>query len=678
MMRMIPPFALVLLTGACSPQVSESVQGDTAIVGARVVDVATGSLLEDRMVVVGDGRIVRVAPSTEVTLAADVAVVDGTGLYLLPGLTDMHAHVFGEHTLALYLANGITTIRNMWGDPETLALKQGIEDGRIAGPRMVTSGPLLDGAPKMWAGSTEVADSRQAASLVARQAADGYDFVKVYSNLSPEVFDAIMAAAAQHGIEASGHVPQAVPFMHAVRSGMRTSEHMIGTLSAVFTDEGWPSPDLAGYDPRAAEFVAKLGRGEIDPDTLIDPGKIEQVGRELANLDFWLVPTIDVMKNFTNLSRRQHPDAVRYLTPVDRQLLSMLEGSDFAGAPPEVMAGEDILYDVRARMLRGLHGQGTRVLVGTDDSLLSGFAVIDEMQALVDAGLTAADVLRSATIEAANYLGEPGGFGEVAEGAAADLILVSGNPLQDLEALRLPDGVMRAGRWYTRQQLDGMLEELAATTVAVEAEFESAPAIPPEAGTRSDFLGDSDGAVSIASVRNGDETAVTASIRGNGSWRTYLIRSIAGAFTVEENGSPALRAESSDDGWRLHIGSQAVGRAVRGDAAAVLTGTPADILILDAAVGLLAEGDSRDLVAWRCGPAVDCGASAPETLTVTGLGMHLVRGHRIWESTNVYDVTPAADSNADSIRYWMAPPGLFSGGPVRIETDGAPSWRRIR
>ena len=116
------------------------------------------------------------------------------------------------------------------------------------------------------------------------------------------------------------------------------------------------------------------------------------MGRELANLDFWLVPTIDVLKNFTNLSRRQHPDAVRYLTPVDRQLLSMLEGSDFAGAPPEVMAGEDILYDVRARMLRGLHGQGTRVLVGTDDSLLSGFAVIDEMQALVDAGLTAADV----------------------------------------------------------------------------------------------------------------------------------------------------------------------------------------------------------------------------------------------------------------------------------------------
>ena len=93
---------------------------------------------------------------------------------------------------------------------------------------------------------------------------------------------------------------------------------------------------------------------------------------------------------------------------------------------------------------------------------------------------------------------------------------------------------------------------------------------------------------------------------------------------------------------------------------------------------LLAEGESRNLVAWRCGPTVDCGASVPETLTVTGLGTQLIRGHRIYESTNVYDVTPAADGDAVSIRYWMAPPGLFSGGPVRIETDGASSWRRIR
>ncbi|MDE0365686.1 MAG: amidohydrolase family protein [Gammaproteobacteria bacterium] len=676
MFRSVSLAAAILFGAACTPEPSP-VQGEVAFVGAHVIDVAAGEVRNDWTVVVDNGWIVRIGPSAELALSEDVPVIDGTGRFLAPGLADMHAHVFNEHTLILYLANGITTIRNMWGDPEALALRQAVEDGRVPGPRLVTAGQLLDGAPKIWAGSTEVSDTGAAAALVAQQAADGYDFVKVYSRLTPEVFDAMLAAAAEHGIEASGHVPQAVPFMHAVRSGMRTAEHMIGMLSSVFADESWPNPDLAAYDERAAAFVGKIGRGEIDPDDLVDPEKVARVAAELRERDFWFVPTIDVMKNFTSLSRRRHPDAVRYLTPVDRQLVALLESTDFAAAPPDVKAGEDILYAVRARVLRDLRRQGAKVLVGTDDSMLSGFVVVDEMQSLVDAGLTRADVLRSATLEAANYLGEPGRFGEIREGAAADLILVDGNPLEDLEALRFPRGVMRAGLWYTRAELDGVLEELAAKTEAVEAEFAAAPPMPPGAGARSDFLSDAGGAASIASSRSGDGTVVTAAIRDDADWRTFRISSTVGVFTVEEDGSSVLRAESGDRGWRLTVGSEAAGEALPGDAAAVLTGTAADILILDAAVGLLPEGKSRNLVAWRCGPRFDCSESAPERLTVTGLGTHLIRGHRIWESTNVYDLVPPG-GGPGSIRYWMAPPGLFSGGPARLETDGVQHWRRIR
>ncbi len=676
MFRNVSLAAAIVFGAACTPELPP-VQGEVAFVGAHVIDVAAGGVRNDWTVVVDNGRIVRTGPSAELALSEDVAVIDGTGRFLVPGLADMHAHVFNEHTLILYLANGITTIRNMWGDPEALALRQAVEDGSVPGPRLVTAGQLLDGAPKIWAGSTEVSDTGAAAALVAQQAAEGYDFVKVYSRLSPEVFDTMLAAAAEHGMEASGHVPQAVPFMHAVRSGMRTAEHMIGMLSSVFADESWPNPDLAAYDERAAAFVGKIGRGEIDPDDLVDPEKVARVAAELRERDFWFVPTIDVMKNFTTLSRRRHPDAVRYLTPVDRQLVALLESTDFAAAPPDVKAGEDILYAVRARVLRDLHRQGAKVLVGTDDSMLSGFVVVDEMQSLVDAGLTRADVLRSATLEAANHLGEPGRFGEIREGAVADLILVDGNPLEDLEALRFPRGVMRAGVWYTREELDGMLEELAAKTEAVEAEFAAAPPIPPEAGARSDFLGDSGGAASIASNRSGEGTVVTAAIRDDADWRTFRIASKAGAFVVEEDGTPLLRAESGNEGWHLTVGSQAAGDALPGDAAAVLTGTAADILILDAAVGPLPEGESRDLVAWRCGPRFDCNETAPEALTVTGLGTHLIRGHRIWESTNVYDLVPPGGGSG-SIRYWMAPPGLFSGGPARLETDGVQDWRRIR
>ena len=243
------------------------------------------------------------------TLADGVAAIDGTGRYLLPGLTDMHAHVFTADALVPYLANGVTTVRNMWGGPMALEMKEAVAEGRIPGPRIVTAGQLLDGPPKIWAGSTEVADTAEAAALVAQQAADGYDFVKVYSRLSPEVLDAILAAGAEHGIAVAGHTPQDVPLLHAVQGGLRSAEHFTGMLSAVFADPALPNPDLGSFDPRNHELVKALGRGDLDAAELVDPDKVAQLGADLAAHDFWLVPTIDVMKNFTSIPRPAHPDA---------------------------------------------------------------------------------------------------------------------------------------------------------------------------------------------------------------------------------------------------------------------------------------------------------------------------------------------------------------------------------
>lgn len=666
----------VALSSGCTDPSPGPVQGDTAFVGATVVDIAAGALIPGQTVVVDEGRITSVGPSAEANLADGVTVVDGTGRYLLPGLTDMHAHVFTEDSLLPYLANGITTIRNMWGGPMALAMKEAVADGRLPGPRILTAGQLLDGVPKIWAGSTEVADPAEAASLVAQQAADGYDFVKVYSRLSPDTLDAILAAGAEHGIAAAGHVPQDVPLVEAVRGGLRTAEHFTGMLAAVWADDGLPNPDLASFDVRNNDLIKALGRGDVDVEGLVDQDKVAQLGAALAEHEFWLVPTIDVMKNFTNLARNPHPEAFRYMTPADRAITRMLESAGSAMIDPELQAGETVLFHLRADVLADLHGAGAKILVGTDDSLQGGFAVVDEMEALVDAGLPALDVLRAATLGTADFLGERGTFGEVVEGAAADLILVEGNPLEDLAALRRPQGVMRAGTYYDRAELDAMLEQLAAKTAAAEAEFDAAPPFAPEAGARSDFLGDAGGAAAIASAATDDATVVTAAIRDADVWNLLQILTSADAFDVRRDGEPIAGAALSDDGWRLRVG-EAMGAPVPGEAAAVMTGTPADILILDAAVGLLGEGESRALVAWRCGPRLECGGVEAERLTVTGLGTQLIRGHRIYESTNAYAIAPA-DGGAGRVAYWMAPPGLFSGGPVRIEADGAASWRRIR
>ncbi|MYE81058.1 MAG: amidohydrolase family protein [Gammaproteobacteria bacterium] len=676
--RLVPAaLAAVALLSGCTDPGPGPVQGDTAFVGATVVDVAAGALVPGRTVVVDEGRITSVGPSAEANLADGVTVVDGTGRYLLPGLTDMHAHVFTEDGLLPYLANGVTTIRNMWGGPMALAMKEAVAAGSLPGPRMLSAGQLLDGAPKIWAGSTAVADPAEAAALVAQQAADGYDFVKVYSRLSPELLDAILAAGYEHGIAVAGHVPQDVPLLQAVQGGMRTAEHFTGMLAAVFADDSLPNPDLASFDLRNNDLIRALGRGDIDADGLVDRDKVAQLGAALAGQEFWLVPTIDVMKNFTTLSRDAHPDAFQYMNPADRAITRMLESAGSAMVHPELQAGETVLYHVRADVLADLHRAGARILVGTDDSLQGGFAVVDEMEALVDAGLTTLDVLRAATLGAADFLGERGSFGEVVPGAVADLILVEGNPLEELDALRRPQGVMRAGTYYDRAELDAMLDGLAAKTAAVEAEFDAAPPFAPEAGARSDFLGEAGGAAAIASAFTEEGTVVTAAIRDADVWNLLQITTSSDAFDVQRDGEPIAGAALENDGWRLTVGGEATGAPVPGEAAAVLTGTPADILILDAAVGLLGEGESRTLVAWRCGPRLACGGVEAERLIVTGLGTQLIRGHRIYESTNAYTVAPT-DDGAGRVAYWMARPGLFSGGPVRIEADGAASWRRIR
>ena len=158
----------------------------------------------------------------------------------------------------------------------------------------------------------------------------------------------------------------------------------------------------------------------------------------------------------------------------------------------------------------------------------------------------------------------------------------------------------------------------------------------------------------------------------------FRITTRDGALAVERDGEPVAGAGVGDGGWRLSIGGEATGMRMAGDAAAVMTGTAADILILDAAVGLLPAGESRDLVAWHCGPRLDCGGVEAERMTVTGMGTQLIRGHRIFESTNAYAMGPADGGDTGHVDYWIAPPGLFSGGPVRIEADGVSSWRRIR
>ncbi len=455
---------LVALTLWCA--LSPAVLADEfAFVGVDVIDVAAGGVVPNQTVTVSGGRIAEIGPSDAISLLASVHRIDGRGKYLAPGLMDMHTHVSKQDQLIVNMAFGVTTIRVMWGNPETLKLRQALEENRIPGPRIVAAGMLLDGHPPYWPGSTELTDPSLAEEIVAGQKRDGYDFVKVYSRLTPEVFDAILAAARKYGIEASGHIPQSVPFQHALDSGMKTSEHFTGVLAAVLTDSSLPNPDVSPFFANAKDLMERIGRGEIDPATLIDTAKVTTLAKYAAAQNHWFVPTHHIMRNFTNNPLPAFEKGLSYLTP-EEKVIVLGDVGEFFSLTADQKTGESIMYQFRTDVLRAFYEAGAKIMVGTDQQTMVGLATIAEMQALHDAGIAVADVLRAATMVPANYLGRSGELGEVAEGAVADLILIGGNPLEDLSALEQLDGVMTRGIWRDRAALDELLAGVAARAAA--------------------------------------------------------------------------------------------------------------------------------------------------------------------------------------------------------------------
>jgi len=285
-----------------------------------------------------------------------------------------------------------------------------------------------------WPGSPGLTEPLLANDIVAGQKALGYDFVKVYSRLQRSVFDAIAAAGRRHDMDVSGHVPQAVPFRHAVEAGMRTSEHFVGVLHAVFRDQSLPSPDVSPMFDEAKQFMEQVGRGEINVEGLIDWRKVKELSAWLAGRKHWLVPTHHIMRNFTDNPLPPFEAGLRYLTPEERMLVHGDVG-EFFGLTEDQKKGETLMYELRTDILKAFHDAGAKIMVGTDQQTMVGLATVAEMQALEQAGMSRADALRAATTVTADYLGRSGEFGEVREGAVADLILVKGNPLKDLAAL---------------------------------------------------------------------------------------------------------------------------------------------------------------------------------------------------------------------------------------------------
>ena len=436
---------LAALVGCADPAPPplEFPDGSQALVDVDVAWMGDDALLLDRRVVVHEGRILAILASDAGDLPTNVEVI-AEGGYVMPGLVDLHVHAWFESDLTLFLANGVTTVRNLFGDPLQRGWRDEIAAGDRSGPRIVTAGPIVDGAPPIWDGSAIASTAEEGEEAVVAQAEAGYDLIKVYNRLPEAAWRGVLAEAERRGVQVVGHVPYSVSYTDVAESSQVTIEHMDGLLE-----------ELAGFswwDPRTEAQV----RAALES---VSPAAVAEIAQALRDGGTWNVPTLVVLASIrssaeTLASRRAAPE-LAYVHPQIRASW----GTTAAATPAELAAWEPLM-DAWMGWLKTVHDAGAGVGLGTDCGnayVIPGYSAHEELGLLVRAGLTPYEALRAGTVDAAAALGTPGESGQVAVGQRADLLWLASNPLVDVANAAAPRGVMVAGEWLSRTELDERL-----------------------------------------------------------------------------------------------------------------------------------------------------------------------------------------------------------------------------
>lgn len=430
---------------------------DVSFVGATFYSSDTGKLARNRTVVVRDGTIVFITRSTDADLRrTDREVIDAREKFLIPGLIDAHVHITSPNEGTLYVANGVTTVRNMWGFPFHLALREEVNKGRLLGPRILTAGRLYDGTPAIWPGSFTDATQAGIAKAVQEDKASGFDYVKVYSRLTPEQFRTITAAARDANVPVIGHVPNAVPLPDAIHSGMRSIEHLWGWAGSLQRDVAFKA-----FDP--------LDRSQWSD---IDPGKLDRVAGNVASSKVWIVPTLFVVERLYRLHSwrtMMNDEGVEYLPRSTVAQWAKLGESRESMSAIDKENGEKGLRISKELVLK-LYQHKARLLLGSDSNnafVVHGYSFFREAQLFVDAGLKPLQVLKIATADAADFLGVPAG--RIKVGASADLVLLNADPAISTANWKRRDGVMLRGRWLPKSELEAALAQVKAENSAATA-----------------------------------------------------------------------------------------------------------------------------------------------------------------------------------------------------------------
>ena len=445
----------VLLATLCVASSALAQSAEVAFVNTNVLVMDRERILEDHTVLIRGGIIQEVAPSHRVQVPAGATVIDGRGLFLMPGLADMHAILPGpgeppemvDDYMFLYLANNVTSVRGALGMPNHLSIKRQVSTGEILGPTLYVGSPPLDGSNSQ--------DVESAVTFMMSNRSMGYDFQVIHDGVPLLVWDSMAEEAHSRGYSFGGLIPDSVGLRHALSTGISYVDHMDGYLEQVVSDPVKARLDAGRFVPLREMLVSAVGR------------KMRAIAAHTRASDTWVIPTLYLWENLyqpLNVDSMLALEEMQYVPFRVRQAW----GQQKRGSPPEDLDTAELLVEVRRRIFRALVLAGAGVLVGTDSPQLfnvPGFSLRHELESMEAAGLTPYEVLVTGTRNAARYaqreLLEQGNFGTVSRGNRADLILLRGNPFEGLDRLWDQEGVMVRGRWISREEIDGRLARIA-------------------------------------------------------------------------------------------------------------------------------------------------------------------------------------------------------------------------
>jgi imidazolonepropionase-like amidohydrolase len=384
--------------------------------------------------VIEDGRIAYAGPADSAPRVANASEIDGTGFTAIPGLTDMHVHIWDEAELGAYLAHGVTTVRNMSGMPFHLDLQQRIEAGEIDGPRLLTSGPILNSqGANAQINHQLVETAQEARKAVAGQADAGFTRLKVYSNLKRAPYEAMLDEAHKRGMKITGHTPEgerldgmpferpfSIAFDEILDDRFETIEHVESILWHALSDS---------LDDDAARALA----------------------RRIAASGTPVTPTLLAHHNLVMMARTQGAYASRPGTETLNPVTQTTEQEYIALWSKQDPARHEAKDAWLGRFTHMLSEEGVTLVTGSDSGIFSnvpGESLLQELELMHVGGLSPFEALKASTANVASVLGETGDSGCLLEGCRADVVLLGCDPLEAIACTHHVRGVIRAGRWY--------------------------------------------------------------------------------------------------------------------------------------------------------------------------------------------------------------------------------------